>query len=120
MKNLLRLKVEIQTALSHLLLRGLCMLIIEYECATLVQQSSGTPAVMGNYILSSLYGIAFLTTLFKRKLGLIIGMATGAINIIAKVLIIIRGHEHFPDYPIVWITQSAMVVYFCYLAYKAE
>ena len=120
MKKFFQLKAEIQTALSHLLLRILCLLIIEYECANLVQQSSGTPAVMGNYILSSLFAIALLLTLFKRKLGLIIGMATGVINIIAKVVIIFSGHEHFPYYPIVWITQSVIVIYFCYKAYKAE
>jgi len=47
-------------------------------------------------------------------------MAAGSINVIVKIIIVATGHEHYPYYPIVWITQSSMVIYFCYKAFKAE
>ncbi len=111
---------ETQAAMSHLLLRTLCILIVEYDCARLVQQSSGTPAVIGNYILASLFGSAFILSIINRKAGFILGMSAGIINVAAKIVIAVSGHEHFPYYPIVWIMQSVMVAYFCFRAYKAE
>ncbi|MHB8138981.1 MAG: hypothetical protein ACYDGO_11445 [Smithellaceae bacterium] len=108
-----------QAALSHLLLRVLCILIIEHACAQLVQQSSGTPAVAGNYVLASLFGLGLIVALFNRKTGFAIGIAAGIINILVKTVIVIAGHEHFPYYPIVWITQSALVAYFCAVAFMA-
>jgi len=120
MNILSKIKNETQAALSHLLLRVLCILIVEHDCAMLVQKSSGTPAVLGNYVLASIFGLGLIVTLFHRKAGLVIGMAAGIINIIVKVVIVTSGHEHFPLYPIVWITQSVLVTYFCYKAYKSE
>ena len=38
-------------------------------------------------------------------------------SVIAKVIIIFGGHEHFPYYPIIWITQCVLVAYFCYMAF---
>ena len=108
--------LPIRNALAHLLLRILCLLIIEHECAQLVQQSSGTPAVLGNYILASVYMVAFVLCLAQMKAGLVIGIAASGINILAKIMIIAGGHEHFPYYPIVWITQCVLVAYFCYVA----
>ena len=108
-----------QMALSHLLLRILCLLIIEHECAQLVQQSSGAPAVAGNYILACIYGIGFFLCLINLKVGLILGMAAAGINLTAKLIIIVGGHEHFPYYPVVWITQCVIVIYFCYLAFSS-
>ena len=107
-----------QAALSHLVLRILCLLIVEYDCARLVQQSSGMNAVAGNYALASLFGTALIFALINKKIGFIIGMIAGTINVIAKVVIVFAGHEHYPYWPIVWITQSSMVIYFCYEAYK--
>lgn len=107
-----------QIALSHLLLRILCLLIIEHECAQLVQESSGTPAVMGNYILASIYSLGLILCMVNLKAGLIVGMIASGINILAKVIIIFGGHEHFPYYPIVWITQCLLVAYFCYMAFN--
>lgn len=106
-----------QIALSHLLLRILCLLIIEHECAQLVQKATGAPAVMGNYILASIYCLGFVLCLANLKIGFMIGMAAAALNILAKVVIIFGGHEHFPYYPIVWITQCLLVAYFCYMAF---
>ena len=103
-----------QTAMSHLLLRVFCLMIIERECATLVQQSSGMPAIMGNYILASVFILAFLCCFGNLKIGFMIGIIAGTINILAKIIIIINGHEHFPYYPIVWITQCLIIIYFCY------
>ena len=108
--------LPMRNALAHLLLRILCLLIIEHECAQLVQQSSGTPAVMGNYVLASIYILAFILCLAHLKAGLIVGIAASSINILAKIVIIWGGHEHFPYYPIVWITQCVLVAYFCYAA----
>jgi hypothetical protein len=96
------------------------MLIIEYECARLIQQSTGTPAVAGNYVLVSLYTLGLIISLINKKIGFIIGIGAGIINAIVKVVIVISGHENFPYYPIVWITQSLMVIYFCYRALKVE
>lgn len=108
-----------RAALSHLLLRILCILIIEHSCAQLVQHSSGTPAVAGNYVLASIFGLALVVALFNRKIGFAVGIGAGIINIVIKTVIVIAGHEHFPYYPIVWITQSAMVAYFCAVAFAA-
>lgn len=120
MNNIRKFRSETLAAMSHLLLRVLCLLIIEYDCARLVQQSSGRPAIVGNYILASLFGLEFIISIIYRKIGLIIGMSAGIINIIVKIIIVISGHEHYLHWPIVWITQSAMVTYFCYRALKAE
>ena len=110
-------KPEAQAALSHLLLRVLCILIIERACAQLVQQSSGTPAVAGNYVLASLFALGLIIALINQKLGFAIGIGAGIINIIVKIIVVIAGHEHFPNYPIVWITQSMLVAYFCAVAF---
>ena len=120
MKLLSKIKSEAQAAMSHMLLRGLCMLIIEYDCARLIQETTGQPVIMGNFVLSSLYALGFLVSFVNRKVGFIIGMVAGSINVIVKIVIVAKGHEHFPYYPIVWITQSLMVIYFCYKAFKAE
>lgn len=120
MNGLKKLRSETQAAMSHLVLRVLCLLIIEYDCARLVQQSSGKSVVIGNYILASLFGLGFIVSIIHRRIGLIIGMSAGIFNIIVKIIIVISGHEHYPYWPIVWITQSAMVTYFCYRALKAE
>ncbi|MCP4137080.1 MAG: hypothetical protein GY754_39290 [bacterium] len=111
---------ESKAAISHLLLRILCLLIIEYSCAQLVQESSGMPAVAGNFVLSSIYGLGLILSVARIRFGYLIGMGAGGINLIAKIIIIFKGHEHFQYYPIVWITQSLIVIYFCYVAYKKE
>ena len=110
---------ETQAAMSHMLLRGLCMLIIEYDCARLIQGATGQPMIRGNYVLASLYGLGFLVSFFNRKVGFIIGIVAGSFNVIIKIVIVATGHEHYPYYPIVWITQSLMVIYFCYKVLKA-
>ena len=120
MNGLKKIRSETLAAMSHLLLRVLCLLIIEYDCARLVQQSSGRPAIIGNYILASLFGLGFIVSIIHRRIGLIIGMSAGIINIIVKIIVVISGHEHYPYWPIVWITQSAMVTYICYRALRAE
>jgi hypothetical protein len=120
MNILSKVKSEAQAAMSHMLLRALCMLIIEYDCAHLIQKVTGTPAIAGNYFLSSLYALGFLVSFINRKAGFVIGMIAGTINGIVKVIILVNGHEQYQYYPIVWITQSLMVVYFCYKAFKAE
>jgi hypothetical protein len=120
MNTLGKAKSETQAAMSHMLLRALCMLIIEYDCARLVQQATGKPAIAGNYFLTALYALGFLVSFVNRKAGFVIGMIAGTMNVIVKVVIVVSGHEQYPYYPIVWITQSLMVVYFCYKAFKAE
>ena len=115
-----KIKSETQAAMSHMLLRGLCMLIIEYDCARLIQQATGQPMIRGNFVLASLYALGFLVSFVNRKVGFIIGMVAGSINVIIKIIIVVTGHEHYTYYPIVWISQSLMVIYFCYKAFKAE
>ena len=121
MTTKIKFSTRSQAAISHLFLRILCLLIVEHECARLVQASSGTPALAGNYVLASLFALALILSLMlpQRKIGYLIGLSAGTINIIAKIFIIISGHEHFPLYPIVWISQSLLVIYFCYRAFKA-
>lgn len=120
MKLLNNFTAESQAAISHLVLRILCLLIVEHDCARLVQESSGTPAIAGNYILGSLFLFsAILCIIMPNKVvGYATGMIVAAINIAAKVFIVFSGHEHFPYYPIVWISQCLLVVYFCYQALK--
>ncbi len=115
-----RYTITAQTVMSHLFLRILCLLILEYDCARLVQKSSGSPAVLGNYLLSSLFALGLLTCLVfpKMKLGYLVGLCAGSINVIAKVVIIFKGHEHYPFYPFVWIPQNLIIIYFCYMALK--
>lgn len=120
MNILSRFESKTQAAMSHMLLRGLCMLIIEYDCARLIQAATGQQTIAGNYVLASLYFLGFLTSFVNRKAGFLIGMAAGSINVIIKVVIVATGHEQYPYYPIVWITQSLMVIYFCAVAFMAE
>lgn len=106
------------SALSHLIVRILVLLLVEGECARLVQQSTGKPAVLINFILMGIYSLGFVLGAAKINMGFVIGMLVGAINIILKVAVVIQGHEHFPHRPYLYIFQSLVVIYFCYIAYK--
>jgi hypothetical protein len=118
MKFLERFSTERQSAISHIFLRILCLSLVENECARLIQEASGRPAVAGNYILTALFALGLLLAIANIKWGYIIGMSAGAINIIAKIFIVITGHEFWPHRPYLWIIQSLMVIYFCYKAYQ--
>ena len=106
------------SALSHLIMRILVLLLVEGECARLVQQSTGKPAVLINFIIIGIYSLGFILGAAKINMGYLIGMMAGAINIILKVAVVIKGHEHFPHRPYLYIFQSLVVIYFCYVAYK--
>ncbi len=106
------------SALSHLILRILVLLLVEGECAQLVQKSSGTPAVLGNFILTGIYALGFVLGAAKLNMGYMIGMIAAVLNILIKVAVVIRGHEFFPYRPYLYIFQSLVVIYFCYTAYK--
>jgi len=106
------------SALSHLVMRILVLLLVEGECARLVQESSGKPAVLINFIIIGIYSLGFFLGAAKINTGYMIGMIAGAINIILKVAVVIRGHEHFPYRPYLYIFQSLVVIYFCYIAYN--
>jgi len=112
--------ISSQAALSHIIMRILVLLLIEGECALLVQQSSGAPAVLINYIIIGIYAVGFVVAAAKINMGYMIGMIAGAINIILKIAVVIKGHEHFPHRPYLYIFQSLVVIYFCYLAYKGK
>jgi hypothetical protein len=92
-----------------------CPLLVEGECAQLVRQSSGRPAVLINFNNRDYFSIWLAA---KINTGYMIGMIAGAINIILKVAVVIKGHEHFPHRPYLYIFQSLVVIYFCYIAYK--
>ena len=106
------------SALSHLIMRILVLLLVEGECAQLVQQSSGKPAVLINFIIIGIYSLGFVLGAAKINMGYMIGVIAGAINIILKIAVVIKGHEHFPHRPYLYIFQSLVVIYFCYIAYK--
>jgi hypothetical protein len=106
------------SALSHIILRILVLLLVEGECARLVQQSTGKPAVVINFIIIGIYSLGFVLGAAKMNVGYVIGMMAGAINIILKIAVVIMGHEHFPNRPYLYIFQSLVVIYFCYIAYK--
>jgi hypothetical protein len=107
-----------QAALSHVFLRILVLLLVEGECARLVQQSSGKPAVLINFILIGIYSMAFVLAVAKTSIGYLIGIFAGVINIMLKITVVFMGHEHFPNRPYLYIFQSLVVTYFCYVAYK--
>ncbi|MBU2621755.1 MAG: hypothetical protein KKD92_05505 [Proteobacteria bacterium] len=107
-----------QAALTHLLLRVLVLLLIEDECARLVQKSSGMPAVAGNYLLIGLFALGFILVAAHLRVGYVVGMFAGTTNVIAKIVILIAGHEFFPQRPYLYILQSIIVLYFCYMAYR--
>jgi hypothetical protein len=107
-----------QAALSHILLRILVLLLVEGECARLVQQSSGKPAVLINFVIIGIYSLAFVLSAAKINIGYIVGVLAGSINIILKLVVIVMGHEHFPNRPYLYLFQSFLVIYFCYFAYK--
>jgi hypothetical protein len=106
------------SALSHIIIRILVLLLVERECARLVQQSTGKPAVLINFIIIGIYSLGFVLGAAKINVGYLIGMVAGATNIILKVAVVIQGHEHFPHRPYLYIFQSLVVIYFCYIAYK--
>jgi hypothetical protein len=118
MKLLEKYNFVTQAALTHLLLRVLVLLVIEDECARLVQQSSGMPAVVGNYILIGLFALGFILVAARQQAGYIVGMFAGATNVIVKIVILIVGHEFFPQRPYLYILQSMIVLYFCFMAYR--
>jgi hypothetical protein len=106
------------SALSHIIIRILVLLLVEGECARLVQQSTGKPAVLINFIMIGIYSLGFVLGAAKINMGYVIGMIAGAVNIILKVAVVIKGHEHFPHRPYLYIFQSLVVIYFCYIAYN--
>jgi len=108
---------ETQAAMSHILIRALCLLIIEYECVQFFSPPSR--ALIFNSSLAAVYLLGFIIIMINRKIGFIIGIIAGSINIIVKIIVVVSGHEHFPYWPIVWITQSALVIYFCAVAFMA-
>ncbi|OGP55422.1 MAG: hypothetical protein A2Y65_12470 [Deltaproteobacteria bacterium RBG_13_52_11] len=108
------------SALSHLVVRILVLLLVEGECAQLVQQSSGAPAVLINFMIIGIYSLGFVLGAVKINIGYLTGMIAGAINIILKIVVVIDGHEHFPYRPYLYIFQSLVVIYFCYIAYKGR
>lgn len=118
MKLLEKYNFVTQAALTHLLLRILVLLLIEDECAQLVQQSSGMPAVAGNYVLIGLFALGFILIAARQRAGYIVGMFAGATNVIVKIGILIAGHEFFPQRPYLYILQSMIVLYFCFMAYR--
>jgi hypothetical protein len=85
-----------------------------------IHSAAGQPMIRGNFVLASLYGLGFLVGFFNRKVEFIISIVAGSFNVIIRIVIVATGHEHYPYYPIVWITQSLTVIYFCYKALKAE
>jgi hypothetical protein len=99
-------------------MRIFVLLLVEGECAQLVEQSSGKPAVLINFIIIGIYSLGFVLGAAKINMGYMIGMIAGAINIILKIAVVIKGHEHFPHRPYLYIFQSLVVIYFCYIAYK--
>jgi hypothetical protein len=103
--------------MSHILIRALCLLIIEYECVQFFSPPSR--ALIFNSSLAAVYLLGFIIIMINRKIGFIIGIIGGSINIIVKIIVVVSGHEHFPYWPIVWITQSALVIYFCAVAFMA-
>jgi hypothetical protein len=118
MKLLEKYNFVTQAALTHLLLRVLVLLLIEDECARLVQQSSGMPAIAGNYVLIGLFALGFILVAARLRVGYIVGMFAGAANVIAKFVILYVGHEFFPHRPYLYILQSLIVLYFCFMAYR--
>ena len=98
-------KLVDRAALSRLLLRVLCILIIEHSCAQLVQQSSGTPAVAGNYVLASIFGLALIVALFNRKIGFAIG-----IDPVLLVIIMVIVSGFFVHNPLNWALVIVMIV----------
>ena len=85
------------SALSHIIIRILVLLLVEGECAQLVQQSSGKPAVLINFIVIGIYSLGFVLGAAKINMGYIIGMMTGTINIILKIPVVINGTQTFPQ-----------------------
>jgi len=80
MNILAKFRPETQAAMSHMLLRGLCMLIIEYDCARLIQEATGQQMIRGNFVLASLYFLGFLVSFINRKAGFIPYVAEGALH----------------------------------------
>jgi len=120
MSRLSMFSISALSALSHIIIRILVLLLVEGECARLVQQSSGKPAVLINFIIIGIYSLGFVLGAVKINIGYLIGIIAGAINIILKIVVVINGHEHFPHRPYLYIFQSLVVIYFCYIAYKGK
>ena len=110
-----RLFMEAQAVISHLFIRVLCLIIVEYECLMRILEASGRDYTLGNrFLVLSFIIAAILCSLFPRKKwGYIIGIVTAAFNIIVKFYFVFSGHEHYPYWPIVWIGHSVVIIYFC-------
>ena len=115
MKFKKQLTMETQAVISHLLVRVLCLLIIEYECLMRVLEASGKDYQTGNWILASAFTIAAILCFFypEKIWGYAIGIGFALFNIIVKFYFVITGHEHYPYWPIVWISQCLIILYFC-------
>jgi len=117
-----KLTMEIQAVISHLILRALCLLIIEHECLMRIFEATGKNYQTGNWILTSGFTIAAILCFFypKKIWGYAIGISFALFNIIVKLYFVIAGHEHYPYWPIVWISQCLIILYFCIKALPAR
>ena len=106
---------EAQAAISHLFIRAICQFIVEYECAMRILEASGRDYRTGNSVMAAVYTLAgILCIVFPKKVyGYIIGIGTALLNIAIKFYFVFSGHEHYPYWPIVWISHCCVIIYFC-------
>lgn len=110
-----RYTMETQAAVSHMFLRVLCLLIIEYECLQRILEATGQDYQKGNWLLASGFAVsAILCLVYPAKIwGYLAGIGFAIFNIAVKCYFVIAGHEHYPFWPIVWISQCLVIFYFC-------
>lgn len=109
------LGMETQAVITHLVVRVLCLIIVEYECLMRILEATGKNYQTGNWILASAFTTAAVLCFFfpKKIWGYAIGIGFALFNIGVKLYFVITGHEHYTYWPIVWISQCLIIIYFC-------
>lgn len=120
--NRFHLFPDAQAAISHLFVRAICQFIVEYECAMRILEASGRDYRTGNAVMAGVYTLAgILCIIFPKKMhGYIVGIGTALLHIAIKFYFVFSGHEHYPYWPIVWITHCCVIIYFCVQAILAS
>lgn len=116
------LGMETQAVISHLVIRALCLIIIEYECLMRILEATGKNYQTGNWMLAIAFTAAAALCFFypKKIWGYAIAIGFALFNIVVKFYFVFSGHEHYPYWPVVWISQCAIIIYFCIKSIRAN
>ena len=111
--------MEKQATIAFIVAQILFKIIFEFEGSAIFQETHSIPAFTVIVVLTIIWGIICILCLIDLKVGYILGVVVGILNLFPLVLLAM-GIAPFGDRPYfnAWITCS--LIYFSYKVYKNE